>query len=185
MLYEGGSRAGGKPRVEAPAKMWGARIGGWGAVGGQTPCPRMPLVQFCFFLTFYFILGYNRLTVLWWFQVNSEGTQPYVCIYLFSSKRPWSSFLAGCFLPRDCLSMWLTGASLPFSAVLGNKLDFSQFSPNLCHGVPHLLHLNYSEAFYYQLEMRERIVVGEGIKDNLWKRNLEIGGIAISGGRGP
>ena len=39
-----------------------------------------------FFFTFYFILGYSQLTMLWQFQVNSEGTQPY--LYPFSPKLP-------------------------------------------------------------------------------------------------
>ena len=32
------------------------------------------------FQTFYFLLGYSRLTMLWQFQVNSEGTKPYIYI---------------------------------------------------------------------------------------------------------
>ena len=39
------------------------------------------------FLTFYFVLGHSRFSVLWYFQVNSEGTQPYTHMYPFSS---WS-----------------------------------------------------------------------------------------------
>ena len=30
---------------------------------------------FFFFLTLYFILNCSRLTMLWWFQVDSKGTQ--------------------------------------------------------------------------------------------------------------
>ena len=41
-----------------------------------------------FFLTFYFILEYSLLTMLWWFQVGSKGTQPYIYMYPFSSKLP-------------------------------------------------------------------------------------------------
>ena len=41
-----------------------------------------------FFKTFYFVLGYSQLAMLWWFQVNSEGTQPYVYMYPFSPKLP-------------------------------------------------------------------------------------------------
>ena len=41
-----------------------------------------------FFKTFYFVLEYSQLAMLWWFQVNSEGTQPYVFMYPFSPKLP-------------------------------------------------------------------------------------------------
>ena len=42
-----------------------------------------------FHLTFYFILEYSRLTILWWFQVNSsKGTQPYIHMYPFSPTLP-------------------------------------------------------------------------------------------------
>ena len=40
------------------------------------------------FLTFYFLLGYSWLTMLWWFQVNSKGTQPYIYVYPFCLKLP-------------------------------------------------------------------------------------------------
>ena len=30
--------------------------------------------------------GDGQLTMLWWFQVNSEGTQPYIYVYSFSPK---------------------------------------------------------------------------------------------------
>ena len=36
-------------------------------------------------------MGYSQLIMLWYFQVNSEGTQPYICVYpLFrkSSSHP-------------------------------------------------------------------------------------------------
>ena len=36
--------------------------------------------------TFYFLLGYSQLSVLWLFQVNSEGTQPYIYMYPFSPR---------------------------------------------------------------------------------------------------
>jgi len=39
-----------------------------------------------FLKTFYFILGYSWLIMLWWFQVNSGETQPYLYMYLFSPK---------------------------------------------------------------------------------------------------
>ena len=41
-----------------------------------------------FFNPFYFVLEYSRLTMLWWFQVNSEGTQPHIYMYPFSPKLP-------------------------------------------------------------------------------------------------
>ena len=42
-----------------------------------------------FFSTFYFVLGYRRWTMLWYFQMNSGGTQPYIYMYPFS-PRPFS-----------------------------------------------------------------------------------------------
>ena len=50
--------------------------------GADPPC------QFAifFFLTFYFILEYSRLTMLWYFQADSQGTQPYIYVYPLSSK---------------------------------------------------------------------------------------------------
>ena len=39
------------------------------------------LSLFFFFWTFYFILVYSKLTMLWSFQVNSKGTQSYIYIY--------------------------------------------------------------------------------------------------------
>ena len=36
----------------------------------------------------YFLLGYSWLAVLWYFQVNSQGTQPYTYMYPFSPKLP-------------------------------------------------------------------------------------------------
>ena len=41
-----------------------------------------------FLLTFNFVLGNSQLTMLPWFQVNREGTQPYECMYPFSLKLP-------------------------------------------------------------------------------------------------
>ena len=39
------------------------------------------------FLSFYFIVESSRLT-MWWFQVHSRATQPYIHMYPFSHKRP-------------------------------------------------------------------------------------------------
>ena len=40
-----------------------------------------------FYLTFHFILEYSRLTMLWWFQVDSsKGPQPYIYMHPFSPK---------------------------------------------------------------------------------------------------
>ena len=41
---------------------------------------------FFFFWTFYFVLGYSQLTMLWQFQVNSKGTRPCVHMYPFSPR---------------------------------------------------------------------------------------------------
>ena len=46
------------------------------------------LFLFYFFKTVYFVLGYNHLTMLWLFQLNSKGTQPYMYMYPFFSKLP-------------------------------------------------------------------------------------------------
>ena len=40
------------------------------------------------FLALYFILVYSQLTMLWWFQVDSKGTQPYTYMYPFFPKLP-------------------------------------------------------------------------------------------------
>ena len=37
-----------------------------------------------YFWTFYFVLGSSWLTMLWYFHMNSEGTQPYIYMYPFS-----------------------------------------------------------------------------------------------------
>ena len=44
-------------------------------------------IMLCF-LTFYFILKYSQLTTLWYFQVNSTGTQPYIYTHPFFPKLP-------------------------------------------------------------------------------------------------
>ena len=41
-----------------------------------------------FIFNFLFILEYNRLTMLWQFQVDSKGTQPYTHVCPFSPKLP-------------------------------------------------------------------------------------------------
>ena len=43
---------------------------------------------FCFFYTFYFVLGYSWSTMLRQFQVNRDGTQPYVYVCPFSPGTP-------------------------------------------------------------------------------------------------
>ena len=50
-------------------------------------------ISFFNFLTFYFVSGYSRLTMLWQFQVNNKGTQTYIYMYPFSPKLP---SLPGC-----------------------------------------------------------------------------------------
>ena len=45
------------------------------------------------FLTFYFVSGYSRLTMLWQFRVNNKVTQPYMYMCPFSPKLP---SLPGC-----------------------------------------------------------------------------------------
>ena len=43
---------------------------------------------FLFKKSFYFMLEYSRLTILWYFQVDSERTQPYISLYPFSPRLP-------------------------------------------------------------------------------------------------
>ena len=45
-------------------------------------------VELGFILTFYFVLGHSQLTMVKQFQVNCEGTQPYINMYPFSPKLP-------------------------------------------------------------------------------------------------
>ena len=59
------------------------------------PLPSDSSTLFFFFsvcsLSFFqkhFVLGCCRLTMLWCVWVNSEGTQPYMCVYPFSPKPP-------------------------------------------------------------------------------------------------
>ena len=72
------------------------------------------------FLTFFFVLAYSQLTLPWWFQANSRGTQPYIFIYPFSPKShpsrlphntEWSS--RGCALGPCWLSLLNTDPKLP------------------------------------------------------------------------
>ena len=42
----------------------------------------------CMYLIFYFVLEYSWLTMLWCFQVDSKGTQPYIYLYPFSPPNP-------------------------------------------------------------------------------------------------
>ena len=54
----------------------------------------------CIKKTFHFISEYSWLTTLWWFQVNTKGTQTYIYMYPFSPKllslpaatQPWAEF---------------------------------------------------------------------------------------------
>ena len=41
------------------------------------------ILIFYFIKASYFVLKCNRLTLLWWFQVHSKGTQPYSHMYPF------------------------------------------------------------------------------------------------------
>ena len=59
-----------------------------------------------FFLTFYFGLGYSRLTMLWQPQVNSEGTQPYIHVHLSSPKTPSHP---GCHMTRSSSPCFTVG----------------------------------------------------------------------------
>ena len=57
---------------------------------GQCRYFQLRKVSFFFFKlwTFYFVLGYSSLTMLWSFQLNSEGTQLYIYVYPFSPRPP-------------------------------------------------------------------------------------------------
>ena len=41
-----------------------------------------------FFLTYFFVSGYSRLTMLWWFQLNSKRAEPYISMYPLFPKLP-------------------------------------------------------------------------------------------------
>ena len=56
----------------------------------------LPIFSLFFFKTFNFILGNSQLTMLWQFQVDSKGTQPYTYVYPFSPKLP---SYPGCHIP--------------------------------------------------------------------------------------
>ena len=51
-----------------------------------------------FFLKIYFVLEYSQLTMLWQFQVDTKGTQPYIYMYPYVSFLPSHS---GCHRRRD------------------------------------------------------------------------------------
>ena len=62
--------------------------------------------KICFiFFNFYFVLGDSQLAMLWQFQVNSEGTQPYICMYPFSSTV--QALSPPVFHPPGLLMAWL------------------------------------------------------------------------------
>ena len=74
-----------------------------------------------FFLTFYFVLGYSLLTILWWFQANKEGTQPYMYMYLFSLSIPSHP---GCHVT---LGLVPSGSKiLAFICTRGEMIEFTQ-----------------------------------------------------------
>ena len=50
---------------------------------------------FFFFLTFYFVLECNWLIMLWQFQVDSKGTQPYIYMYPFSGSWDFNIWIWG------------------------------------------------------------------------------------------
>ena len=52
-------------------------------------CPPQKEEWLLLFKTFYFVLRYSQLTMLWYFQENSEGTQPYIYMYPFSPRMRW------------------------------------------------------------------------------------------------
>ena len=61
------------------------------------------------FLTFYFMLEYNQLTMLWQFWVDSKGTQPYIYMDLFSPKLSSTHALAvPLFIQRKRIELILT-----------------------------------------------------------------------------
>ena len=74
----------------------------------------IPSFFILFFWIFYFILGVSRLTVLWWFQVNSKGTYFSFCLYLI-----FSSFLKNRFLP---------GGYLLYNVVLVSAIQCSELA---------------------------------------------------------
>ena len=66
------------------------------------------------FWTSYFVLGYSQLTMLWEFQVNSQGTQPYLCMNPFSPQLQ-------CYINTSPL-LWSTGCiGVPCGQLLEDK----------------------------------------------------------------
>ena len=76
-------------------------------------------VRFFIFLTFYFVLGYRRFTMLWWLQVNSKGTQTYMYIYIWIYEAMSTDPLTDCLQGRAtewCRRKYIKGwASLGFT----------------------------------------------------------------------
>ena len=66
----------------------------------------LPFALVSFFLTFYFVLGYIRLTTLWQFQVDGKGTQPYVytCVWFLLFGVAVVKIACPCRQHRDQLS---------------------------------------------------------------------------------
>ena len=58
--------------------------------GMLIPCFFFKFMQFILLLSFYFILEYSWLTMLWYFEVDRKGTQAYIYIYPFYLKLPSS-----------------------------------------------------------------------------------------------
>ena len=54
----------------------------------NVPCTRFHTASLSVFLTFYFVLGYSWLTVLWQFQACSKGAQSHINMYPFSPESP-------------------------------------------------------------------------------------------------
>ena len=62
-----------------------------------------------FFGLFIFVVGYNQLTMLWWFQVNSEGTQPNIYKYPFFPKLPSHPGCQATLSSVPCTIQWVLG----------------------------------------------------------------------------
>ena len=68
-----------------PGKVLTSRYHGWELMTSQLePLPPATI----FFLTFYFILGYSQLAMMCYFQVDTQGTQPYLTRILSPPDSP-------------------------------------------------------------------------------------------------
>ena len=72
------------------------------------------------FLTFYFVSGYSRLTMLRQFQVNREGTQSCICMYPSSPKLPSH--------PGCCITLSRVSCAVQRPCLINRQFTYLQIS---------------------------------------------------------